>query len=170
MPQTRQHNSVERERKFLVRELPAKLARYPHRTIEQGYLALPAGADAVEIRVRRAGRRDVLTVKKGRGESRLEREVPLSRDGARQLWPLTRGRRVRKVRYRIPYGDWVIELDVYAGNARGLSVAEVEFPSAASSARFRPPSWFGPEVTGQRRFANSRLAVKGWRPDRRSEG
>jgi CYTH domain-containing protein len=131
--------------------------------IEQGYLALSDGDKSAEVRIRRTNGRYVLTVKKGQGESRLENEVPLPRASAEKLWPLTDGRRVKKVRYKIPHRGLTIELDVYRDNARGLTVAEVEFPSAAVSRRFDPPPWFGPEVTGKKKFANSRLAQTGWK-------
>jgi CYTH domain-containing protein len=167
----RASESVERERKFLVKELPVKLSRYPHSTIEQGYLTV-AGKDhdAAEIRVRRVNHRNVLTIKRGRGEARLEREIPLSPVHARSLWPLTKGRRVKKVRYRIPYRGLNIELDLYRGNARGLAVAEVEFASPKASRQFKPPQWFGKEVTGHKGFTNSQLALTGWGRMRRTRG
>jgi adenylate cyclase len=156
--------TIERERKFLVAKLPAKLSRYPHATIEQGYLSDgQRDRDATEIRLRRKNRRHVLTVKKGRGEARLEKEIPLAVPQARSLWPLTKGRRVNKVRYTIPYRGLNIELDIYRDKARGLAVAEVEFPSERASRRFDPPPWFGREVTGESTFANSRLAITGWK-------
>jgi adenylate cyclase len=160
---------TERERKFLVRTLPANLSRHPHELIEQGYLAVAKGdGDAAEVRVRRTDTRCVLTVKKGHGASRSETEIPLSRRNALALWPLTKGRRVKKTRYKIPYRGLNIELDVYRDKARGLAVAEVEFPSAAALRRFEPPLWFGAEVTGRRAFANSQLAATGWKRTRHS--
>jgi adenylate cyclase len=156
--------AIERERKFLVKKLPPALSRYPHELIEQGYLAIADRDDeSTEVRLRRIGKRYVLTVKRGRGESRLEREVPVSPRSARILWPLTRGRRIKKVRYRIPYGGVKIELDVYRDKASGLAVAEVEFGSERALRRFDPPSWFGREVTGRKRLSNSELAVTGWK-------
>jgi CYTH domain-containing protein len=132
--------------------------------IEQGYLAVaPDDRGPTEVRIRRENRRNVLTIKRGFGETRSEKEIPLSAEHARSLWPLTRGRRVKKVRYRIPYHGLNIELDVYAGNARGLAVAEVELASARASGQFEPPPWFGKEVTGRKRFTNSQLALTGWR-------
>jgi adenylate cyclase len=158
----------ERERKFLVKELPADLSRYSHRLIEQGYVTTPtAGGQAVEVRLRRVGARTVLTVKEGRGARRVEREVPVSPTAARVLWPLTRGRRIEKMRYKIPYRGHTIELDVYRGNARGLIVAEVEFRSDGAMRRFVAPPWLGRDVTGRTEFANSRLAVAGWKGRRR---
>jgi adenylate cyclase len=37
-------------------------------------------------------------------------------------------------------------------------VAEVEFPNHASRRRFKPPRWFGREITGEKRYSNVRLA------------
>jgi CYTH domain-containing protein len=48
-----------------------------------------------------------------------------------------------------------------------LAVAEVEFASERAARQFDPPLWFGREVTGNERFANSHLAVSGWMPARR---
>ena len=153
-------SAMERERKFLVKDLPPDRSRHPHAVIEQGYLAI-IGKDGAgsEVRIRRIGRRWILTVKRGHGASRWETEVALSSAVARLLWPLTRGLRISKVRYKIPYGALTIELDVYRGAARGLAVAEVEFRTERALRRFTPPDWFGREVTGREEFSNSRLAV-----------
>lgn len=155
---------TERERKFLVDRMPPNRARYPHDVIRQGYITTggPDGRGA-EVRLRRTGGRAVLTVKKGRGTSREETEVALPAAAARMLWPLTRGLRLEKVRYRIPHGRLTIELDVYRGAARGLAVAEVEFQSDDALRRFEAPEWFGREVTGKKQFANSHLAAVGWK-------
>jgi CYTH domain-containing protein len=159
--------TIERERKFLVKKLPAKLSHYPHSTIEQGYLAIASDAhDSTEIRIRRKGHRYVLTIKKGHGEARMEKEVPLAPRSARSLWPLTRDRRVKKVRYTIPYRGLSVELDVYRDKARGLAVAEVEFASQRMARAFESPPWFGREVTGNKVYANSRLAIAGWKRKR----
>ncbi len=149
---------VEHERKFLVPELPSDLDEYPHDSIEQGYLAIEARDDFAEVRLRRIAKRYVLTVKQGQGATRLEEEVSLSSARGRKLWPLTRGRRIEKVRYKIPYQGLTIELDVYGGKAQGLVVAEVEFNSGDALRGFDPPRWLGKEVTGQEKFANSRIA------------
>jgi CYTH domain-containing protein len=61
----------------------------------------------------------------------------------------------------VPHGELKIEVDVYRGKLAGLATAEVEFPSAAALRRFRPPPWFGQEVTGRKAFANSELARHG---------
>ncbi|MGI8603095.1 MAG: CYTH domain-containing protein [Verrucomicrobiales bacterium] len=147
---------AEIERKFLVAILPPRWQRHPHAAIAQGYLAI--GSCGEEVRLRRIGRRHFLTVKRGRGTIRQEVEIALTSRQFSILWPLTKGRRLRKSRYRMPHGRLIIELDIYHGKNRGLKVAEIEFPSSAASQRFRPEAWMGREVTAESQFQNQNLA------------
>lgn len=147
------------ERKFLVRELPDEFRRYAGFKIRQGYLAITEGG--AEARVRSDGRKCFLTVKKGQGETRAEIEMPVDPDLFASLWPLTRGRRVRKTRYRVPFGELAFEVDVYRRKLKGLVTAEIEFPDEQTSRQFQPLDWMGPEVTGDERFSNRALALDG---------
>jgi adenylate cyclase len=150
------HSSREIERKFLIKRLPVKILRSRHFPIAQGYLANePRGR---HVRLRRKGKSRYLTFKVGRGSSREEREIRLSEIQFAMLWPATRGRRLRKTRYEIPWKNLKIEVDIYHGSSDGLIVAEVEFPNHASCRRFKPPRWFGREITGEKRYSNVRLA------------
>jgi adenylate cyclase len=150
------HNR-EIERKFLVQWLPDNLKRARHSVIEQGYLATEAAGR--QVRLRKSGKATSLTFKVGRGSHREEREVKVSAKQFATLWPGTAGRRLRKVRYELPWEGLVIEVDIYRGRHEGLVVAEVEFPDTASCRRFEPPWWFGREVTGEKRYSNVRLAL-----------
>jgi adenylate cyclase len=149
-------NNREIERKFLLKRMPDKLKRSRHSIIEQGYLATESAGR--QVRLRRKGRSASLTFKVGRGAHREEREIRLSPKQFAALWPGTAGRRLRKVRYEIPWKNLLIEIDVYRGTHAGLVVAEVEFPGRAACRKFKPPSWFGREVTGEKRYSNVRLA------------
>ena len=152
----RTRNNREIERKFLLRQLPDQLKRSRHYVIEQGYLATePAGR---QVRLRKKGKTVSLTFKVGHGAHREEREIKLSPKQFATLWPGTAGRRLRKVRYEIPWKNLLIEIDVYRGRHGGLVVAEVEFPDRVTCRKFTPPSWFGREVTGEKRYSNVRLA------------
>jgi adenylate cyclase len=151
-------NNREIERKFLVKWLPDDLKRARSSVIEQGYLATESAGR--QVRLRKAGRSVSLTFKVRRGTHREEREIKLSAKQFAALWPGTAGRRLRKVRYEIPWENLLIELDIYRGRHAGLVVAEVEFPNRASARRFKAPWWFGREVTGEKRFSNVRLALK----------
>src|SRR5687767_12109499 len=121
MPGKGKNQGIERERKFLVKQLPPRLSRLEHAQIEQGYLAIPqSGGAENERRIRRTGRSYVIHVKKGSSSARQEKEVPIPASSTRQLWPLTEHRRISKTRYKIPHDGLKIELDVYRGRLRGL--------------------------------------------------
>lgn len=151
-------NGREIERKFLVKRLPSSLKRSRRHLIAQGYLSVETGGR--HVRLRKKGKLTSLTFKVGRGNAREEREIRLSPKQFAALWPATRGRRLRKVRYEIPWKKHKIEIDIYRGENDGLVVAEVEFPSQAARLGFKPPGWFGREVTGERRYSNLRLATE----------
>ena len=152
-----QHNR-EIERKFLVKCLPRNLKRWRHFIIDQGYLATESAGR--QVRLRKIGNATSLTFKVGRGGHREEREIKLSTKQFAALWPGTAGRRLRKVRYEIPWDSVKIEIDIYRGRHAGLVVAEVEFPNIASCRRFEPPWWLGREVTGEKRYSNVRRALR----------
>jgi len=148
-------SSREMERKFLIKRLPVEILRSRHFQIAQGYLANEAGGR--HVRLRKKAKVTSLTFKVGRSSAREEREIRLSGKQFATLWPATRGRRLRKTRYEIPWKNLKIEVDIYHGRNHGLMVAEVEFPSQASCRKFKPPRWFGREVTGEKRYSNVRL-------------
>ena len=150
------HSSREIERKFLIKRLPVKILRSRHFSIAQGYLVNEARGR--HVRLRKKGKSAFLTFKLGRGSSREEREIRLSPAQFAMLWPATRGRRLRKTRYEIPWKKLKIEVDMYHGRNHGLMVAEVEFPNHARCREFKPPRWFGREITGEKRYSNVRLA------------
>lgn len=148
---------TEIERKFLVAEMPR--AESASATIEQGYLALD---DRGEVRLRRIDGELLLTAKSGHGEVREEVEVSIHPRAFDALWPLTAGRRVRKVRHYVPLGEGLrAEIDVYEGPLEGLRTAEVEFDSPEAADSFTPPPWLGEELTGDVRYSNQRLATVG---------
>lgn len=158
MTRSRHVSSREIERKYLVRRLPREILRSPHFKIRQGYLVTETGGR--HVRLRQRGEVGLLTFKAGRGVTREEREVGLSSKQFDILWPGTIGRRLRKVRYEVRWNNFTVEVDVYQGRNRGLVIAEVEFATEASCRKFKPPSWFGREVTGEKRYSNVRLAVE----------
>jgi len=151
---TPRHREI--ERKFLVRRLPDRLNRSRRYVIAQGYLAREPASR--HVRLRKKGKTASLTFKVGRGAHREEREIKLSPKQFAALWPGTAGRRLYKLRYEIPWRNLLIEIDIYRRRHSGLVVAEVEFPDRATCRKFKPPSWFGREVTGEKRYSNVRLA------------
>jgi adenylate cyclase len=146
---------LEIERKFLIAKLPRNLDHYPHNEITQGYLALGRSA---HVRLRKKGRVCTLTFKRGPARAREEREIHLTAAQFATLWPATKGARLTKARYHVPYRGLTIEVDIYGGSHEGLIVAEVEFPDLQTYHSFRPPAWLGQEVTGVGDYSNVRLA------------
>lgn len=147
------------ERKYLVKELPPEIDRYPHWEIIQGYLMITD--NDVEVRVRKKGERCSHTVKSGTGLVRKEAEKEITTTEFNEHWKDTEGMRVEKVRYEIEFEHYMVELDIYSGDLKGLVVAEVEFDSEEESSHFEPPEWFGIEVTHDERYKNKNLALKG---------
>jgi CYTH domain-containing protein len=148
--------ALEIERKFLVRKLPDGLTSYPHTDIAQGYLV--SMDDGLQVRLRKRGDKYTLAFKRGAGSVREEREIQLTAEQFDALWPATEGKRLVKTRYEIPFGDHVVEIDVYHGRHEGLVVAEVEFKEEETARNFQAPDWLGDDVTGDPRYSNQLLA------------
>ncbi|PWT94437.1 MAG: adenylate cyclase [Acidobacteria bacterium] len=159
---------MERERKFLVKRRPEGISQFEHSKIDQGYLA--RSRDEVEIRIRKNDDDYTLTVKKGTGDERIENEIAITRRDFKKLWPLTKGKRVKKTRYRIPYQKYRIELDIYEGSLKGLKTAEVEFRNRKDETIFSPPRWMDTEITGTKKYRNWNLATTGRKRRKNSDG
>lgn len=151
--------TTEIERKFLVIDPPGADVLGPGTRLRQGYLAEDG---EVQVRVRIAADSAVLTVKAGRGLRRTEVERRIDATEAEALWSHTEGRRVEKVRHRMPVGDGLVaDVDVYGGDLAGLCTVEVEFASEAAAREFAPPVWFGRDVTEEGGWDNASLARNG---------
>lgn len=99
---------MEIERKFLIKRLPEDLEQYPCLLIEQAYLCT-----SPVIRVRRQNDEYYMTYK-GQGLMvREEYNLPLNEEAYRHLKAKADGRTIAKKRYRIPFGEFVIELDLF---------------------------------------------------------
>ncbi len=144
--------NMEIERKFLVKELPADLESYTHHAIEQGYLCTDP-----TVRIRKRGDKYTLTYK-GRGlMEREEYNLPLNEEAYLHLREKTDGHLIKKVRYLIPLEDGLTaELDIFE-YPKDLVIAEVEFKSREQADAFKPPVWFGADVTDDRKYHNSNM-------------
>ena len=87
--------------------------------------------------------------------------MPVDVAEAEALWPHTVGRRLEKVRHRVPVAGGVAEVDRYGGELTGLWTVEVEFDVGAGGRRLPPPPWFGAEVTDVDGWSNAALARHG---------
>lgn len=147
------------ERKFLINALPEAVNTSASYQIEQGYAVI--APDGAEVRLRKKDGKYYVTIKSGSGKIRKEHETEISAVQFNRLWPATVGKRLKKTRYEIFHQGRLIELDVFQGPLNGLIIAEVEFTTLKESDKFKPPSWFGKEVTSDTRYSNQSLALRG---------
>ena len=154
---------IEIERKFLVLNNDFELQAVSKNRIVQGYLNTNPERT---VRVRIKGNKGFLTIKgKGNnsGTTRLEWEKEIDVLEAEALLTLCEPGVIDKVRFEIPAGKHLFEVDVFAGKNQGLIVAEIEL--TAENEFFEKPNWLGKEVTGDPKYYNaalSNLAFSNW--------
>lgn len=145
------------ERKFLVsgdfRPFVKKQTR-----IVQGYLS---SVPERTVRIRIKGEKGFITVKgigntSGASRYEWEKEIPLQE--TEELLKICEPGVIDKVRYLVTAGPHTFEVDEFAGENKGLIVAEIELASEHEA--FERPSWLGSEVTGDTRYYNSMLMKK----------
>ena len=89
------------------------------------------------------------------GCCRKEFEYGIPHADALELLGLCEEGILRKTRYIVDYEGWKWEIDEYHGRLEGLTVAEIELPSA--DATYPLPPFIGIEVTGDPSYYNSAL-------------
>ncbi|AZQ64384.1 CYTH domain-containing protein [Flammeovirga pectinis] len=146
--------SLEIERKFLVKSFNPKLASKFFRIV-QGYIT---AEKTKTVRVRIKGEKGFITIKGQSSDDGLsryewEKEIPVSEVEA--LLKLCEPGLIDKIRYEIPIGEHIYEVDIFEGDNKGLIVAEVELSSKDET--FEKPDWLGNEVTGDNRYYNAML-------------
>ena len=151
--------NIEIEKKFLINKLPFDIAVFPCEKIMQGYISI--SPDGTEVRLRKRDKKFFLTVKSAGEIKRKEVEIEISDKQFEKLWLFTKGKRIIKTRYNIPYSNYLIEVDFYNGDLQGFMVAEVEFNNEEDLDNFRPPEWFGKDVSKDNKYKNKNLALYG---------
>ncbi len=152
---------MEIEKKFLLKNLPDDLERYEKWDIEQCYLC-----SSPVIRIRKKNEEYILTYKNRppKKEKDLcmseEVELPLTKESYLHLKEKADGLCIEKTRYLIPYENYVIELDVFHGEQKGILLAEVEFDTVEDSKKFMAPSWFAEDVSDDYHYSNCYMSLK----------
>jgi CYTH domain-containing protein len=146
------------ERKFLVNSSQFKKEATSSFEIAQGYLNTHPQRS---VRIRIKGDEGFLTIKgksSESGTSRFEWETAIPIAEAKQLLQLCEKGIIEKIRYNIPKGNHVFEVDEFFGENEGLIVAEVELQHEDEV--FQKPTWLAEEVTGQIPYYNAQLSKK----------
>ena len=149
---------VEIERKFLVNhEAWHRVTKPKGIYYRQGYIL---NDDDRSVRVRVTDTHSYLTLKSS-STSRISREeyeyeIPIP-DGKEILKAFAKNG-TEKIRYRIPFGGFIWEVDEFLGENEGLIIAEIELNDEHNE--FEKPAWVTNEVTDDERYANANLAVR----------
>lgn len=149
---------IEIERKFLVTSTAFLDEFHTKNRIIQGYLS---SVPERTVRVRIKDEKGFLTIKgksSDSGMSRLEWEKEIALEEAEQLLLLCEAGVIDKIRYEIPVGKHLYEVDVFSGENEGLILAEIELQSENET--FEKPNWLGMEVTNDTRYYNAYLSQK----------
>lgn len=149
------------ERKFLPAYLP-ELDQYDSKRIDQGYLC--EGPWIARARIKGSGA--FLTLKGNGSQTEPgcdEFEYPIPLTDSEFMIENAPFNKLQKIRYEIPFGRHVWELDLFQGKLAGLALAEVELASAGETPLI--PPWVGQEVTGEAAYYNKNLAaLDAWVP------
>jgi len=154
---------VEIERKYLLRFLPDEARDGRRLDIDQGYIPGKQLHERIRrVSVRHGSGRIELhfyrTVKLGEGVARTEIEEETTQAIFDVLWPLTKGRRLRKRRFEVTVDGVIWEIDEF--KHRDLVMAEIELDTEDDAVVY--PDWLAPavqrEVTKEPEFQNINLA------------
>ena len=149
---------IEIERKFLIKNDDWKAHVTETHIIKQGYLQ--SGLDASQkssIRIRISNKLANINVKSAELSAirqEFEYSIPLH-DAEQMLLTLCNETVIEKTRFYVPYESHLWEIDVFAGDNKGLQMAEIELNDI--NEHFERPDWLGPEVSHDGRYYNNYL-------------
>lgn len=135
-----------------------KKIRQGYMNLEQGkeltdYLNLKPDFKPEEARLRDKAGEYYFTMKGSGGLERNELEVKVDKDIFQKYWSNTQGKRIEKIRQKIPYQGFELEIDVYTD--RELIVAEIEVPTISDANSLIP---VGKDITQDKNYKNKNLA------------
>ncbi|KQM74740.1 adenylate cyclase [Pedobacter sp. Leaf216] len=144
------------ERKFLVDQQKWNNLNKPKGNLfRQGYLLTDKDKT---IRVRATETKGFLTIKgQTIGATRMEYEYEIPVAEAVELLDNFSKSELSKIRYEIPFKNKLWEVDVFSGDNKGLTVAEIELETEDDF--FDIPDWVSIEVTEEEKYYNSNLTI-----------
>ena len=156
-------DDVEIEKKWLIRQedIPYNLSNAEIFEIEQTYINF-----SPEIRVRRinGGQEYTFAVKTNMtsdGMIRDELEESITEEEYNNLVKKKEGNTIHKTRYQFLDGNYLVAIDIFSGDLKGLAYMEIEFVNKEEANNFKTPSWVIKDVTNDVRYKNGYLARYG---------
>jgi CYTH domain-containing protein len=150
------------ERRFLVKELPEDLDKYPFEVLEDNYV--PLNRKHPIIRIRRIGNKFFITKKTLQREdshSFATEETIILDDEEYEFLKNIPGKKLKKKRYRYKYNGMDCEIDVYEGDLKGLVMIDFEFDNEEEFRNFEKPD-FCLEVEEEELIAGGYLCGKSY--------
>lgn len=136
---------TERERVFLVKELPKDTNKYKPIPVSVGDFFESNSTDALKIK------------QKGDSYHLVKKVTNIAHERVEHIIDIKKGefntlvkcaiQFHRKNRYIYPYNKYVCEIDYYLDRLDGYVRVEVEFDNDDDMRNFTPPKWFGEEIT-----------------------
>lgn len=136
---------TERERVFLIKELPADIGDYSPTPISVGDFFESNSSDALKIR-QKGDNYHLIKKETNSTHERVEHVIDIKKGEFDALMKCTIQSH-RKNRYLYPYGKFVCEIDYYLDRLDGYVRVEVEFENDEDMFSFISPAWFGEEIT-----------------------
>ena len=156
-------DDVEIEKKWLIKQedIPYNLSNAEIFEIEQTYINF-----SPEIRVRRinGGQEYTFAVKTNMtsdGMIRNEMEENITEEEYNNLVKKKEGNTIHKTRYQFLDGNYLVAIDIFSGELKGLAYMEIEFVNKEEANNFKTPSWVIKDVTDDVRYKNGHLARYG---------
>ena len=152
---------IEIETTYLATKLPDGLDPLQSRILADTYF--PAGSVHPSLRIRQKGSSYMLTKKTkldaADASTQQEENIALTQEEFAAL-NAGNGKRVSKIRYEVPVGEYTAEVDIFTGDLAGLVLVDVEFPSKEARDNFIKPDFCGGDVTQEDFIAGGMLAGK----------
>lgn len=124
--------------------------------VKQAYLHSEPGKT---IRVRTMGDKGFITIKgKTVNASRPEFEYEIPLGDANELIRNFTTNLIEKIRHFVMHENMLWEVDEFKGLNAGLWIAEIEL--SHENETYALPDWVNENVTGEKKYSNSRLAEK----------
>ena len=156
-------DTVEIEKKWLIDKdkIPYDLSNSEIIEIEQTYICF-----SPEIRVRKInnGKEYTFAVKTNitsGGMIRDEIEDFITQEEYNNLMKKQEGNTIYKTRYQFLDGDYLLAVDIFSGELKGLAYLEIEFENQEEADNFQTPNWVIKDVTSDLNYKNGHLARYG---------
>ena len=148
---------IERERVFLVKQLPVDIIKHQSMSIQVGDFFDSNAIDALKIR-RKGENYHLIKKEANTVEKRIEHIINIKKEEFDILIKCT-VQSHRKNRYFYPSGDYECEIDYYLDRLDGYVREEVEFVSDKHMNHCGVAEWFGEETTAINHEIHENLGI-----------